>query len=662
MARVTSRLRSITVRIMTIGIAGAVGIAALASSAYYLEHRNGRALQSQAGAAELAGKVNDIDRLYAAARQDLSDFLRTHQVGPAEVFGERTRTIAEGASSIHGHPGAVAVTGQLGQLRELADRAHAEIESLIRQVKEVGTDLDSGLLGASVQAGEKLERLATRAAMESGSSDAWRIAYSATAVRRQEAAYMARRDEARLGDMEVAISRLERYVGSVQESGEAAQAVTAALAEYRSAFDAWREKDSELVRAVEKLNDQLIVATPLIDEIQRDIGGQVASASRALGEAQALFMKLIVLVGGGVLLASLGIAFAVGRSVTRPLQQLRLAMKHLGEGRTDQRIPETERPDEIGDMARMVEIFRENAVERARLAASRDEEQGAQLRRAALVEGLIASFQDGMSETIASVSRAVEDLDAVSSALSRAAGTTIRQTGAAGDAVGEAAANVSMVSTGATQLTASIAEIAARAAESNNVAQEALSTASDTMATMRHLEQNAFAIGEVVDLIRSIAEQTNLLALNATIEAARAGEAGRGFSVVASEVKALASQTARATDDIARRIAAIQSTSNEAADALSSVNRIIGRLSGLAGAVAAAVEEQSAAVDSIASNVIVAATKAQAGTQAMHEVAEATRAAEAVAGEVEALSKRLNAEAAMVEERVGSFIAGVRAA
>ena len=662
MARVTSRLRSITVRIMTIGIAGAVGIAALASSAYYLEHRNGRALQSQAGAAELAGKVNDIDRLYAAARQDLSDFLRTHQVGPAEVFGERTRTIAEGASSIHGHPGAVAVTGQLGQLRELADRAHAEIESLIRQVKEVGTDLDSGLLGASVQAGEKLERLATRAAMESGSSDAWRIAYSATAVRRQEAAYMARRDEARLGDMEVAISRLERYVGSVQESGEAAQAVTAALAEYRSAFDAWREKDSELVRAVEKLNDQLIVATPLIDEIQRDIGGQVASASRALGEAQALFMKLIVLVGGGVLLASLGIAFAVGRSVTRPLQQLRLAMKHLGERRTDQRIPETERPDEIGDMARMGEIFRENAVERARLAASRDEEQGAQLRRAALVEGLIASFQDGMSETIASVSRAVEDLDAVSSALSRAAGTTIRQTGAAGDAVGEAAANVSMVSTGATQLTASIAEIAARAAESNNVAQEALSTASDTMATMRHLEQNAFAIGEVVDLIRSIAEQTNLLALNATIEAARAGEAGRGFSVVASEVKALASQTARATDDIARRIAAIQSTSNEAADALSSVNRIIGRLSGLAGAVAAAVEEQSAAVDSIASNVIVAATKAQAGTQAMHEVAEATRAAEAVAGEVEALSKRLNAEAAMVEERVGSFIAGVRAA
>jgi methyl-accepting chemotaxis protein len=212
------------------------------------------------------------------------------------------------------------------------------------------------------------------------------------------------------------------------------------------------------------------------------------------------------------------------------------------------------------------------------------------------------------------------------------------------------------------QLTASIAEIAARAAESNTVAQKALVTANETMLTMRNLETNALAIGEVVDLIRSIAAQTNLLALNATIEAARAGEAGRGFSVVASEVKALASQTAQATDDIARQIAAIQATSKEAGEALASVNGIIGTLSGLASAVAGAVEEQSAAVESIASNVVVAASKTQAGTQAMDEVAEATRQAEAVASEVEALSKRLSTEAAMVEERVGTFIDGVRAA
>jgi methyl-accepting chemotaxis protein len=662
MLKVSSRLRSITVRILSIGLTGAIGIAALAGSAYYLEHQNARALRSQAEATALASKVNEIDRLYAAARQDLSDFVRTQQARPADVFAERMLAIGRQASTVLALPEGRAVGAQLKQLGDLAERAQGEMGHLAKQVKEIGVDQDSGLLGASALAGEKLEQAAVLSAQNAGSAAAWRLAYAATAIRRQEQAYLVRRDEARLGDLEVAVSRLERYTAAFKDDPEVARAVMAALAGYRTAFEAWRERDAGLVRAVDKLNDQLIVATPAIDEIQKVIGDQVAGASKALADAQALFMRLILLVGGGVLLASLAIAIGVGRSITGPLIRLRQAMRHLSEGRTDEIVPETRRSDEIGDMARMVEVFRENAIERARLATSREEEQALQLRRAAAVEQLIATFQDGMSETIMSVSQAVEDLNAVSNTLNQAAGTTIRQTGFAETAVAEAAVNVGMVSSGTTQLTASIAEIAARAAESNSVARKALATAQETMGTMRHLEASATAIGKVVDLIRSIAEQTNLLALNATIEAARAGEAGRGFSVVAGEVKALASQTARATDDIARQIAAIQSSSSDASEALTSVNAIIETLSGLSGAVAAAVEEQSAAVNSIASNVVVAASKAQAGTQAMGEVGQATHKAEAVASEVGELSQRLRAEAAMVEDRVTAFIEGVRAA
>jgi methyl-accepting chemotaxis protein len=344
------------------------------------------------------------------------------------------------------------------------------------------------------------------------------------------------------------------------------------------------------------------------------------------------------------------------------MMRLRRAMQLLSDGHTDQVVPETKRRDEIGEMARMVAVFRENAIERALLAASREKEQSDQIKRAAAVDALIASFRKGMGETIRSMSQAVENLNAVSSSLNRAAGTTIRQSGAAGAAVDEAAQNVGSVSDGAQQLTGSIAEIAARAAESNTVAQQALTTASDTIETMRGLESSALAVGKVVDLIRSIADQTNLLALNATIEAARAGEAGRGFAVVASEVKALASQTAKATDEIAAQIGAIQASSSEAGRALDSVNEVIRNLSALAGAVAAAVEQQSAAVDSIAASVSAAAEKTEAGSRAMGEVAEATRQAEAVAAEVEALSQRLSEEAAQVESRVGSFIEGVRAA
>jgi methyl-accepting chemotaxis protein len=671
----SSRLRSIAVRIMAIGITGALGITAIAGSAYYLGSKSSAALGAQAGARVIAAGANEVERLYAVARQDLSEFLRTRQSTPASRFEDRMKTIATQSAAVAAQPDAASVKEQLTKLGELAEAARSEIATLVARVDEVGIDQDSGLMGAAVKAGEALERNTIEAAQNAGddagegnaggtrpdTGPAWRLAADAATIRRQEFAYMASRQDALLGDVEVGVSRFERHLAANADT-ELKKALTEQVAQYRTAFDAWRQADTALVRSIEKLNDQLVVTTPIVAEIQDITDREVANASRDLAASEADLVRIILWIGAGVLLASVAVALMVGRSITGPLQRLRRSMQLLAEGAIDREVPETRRRDEIGDMARMVEVFRENAIERARLAATRDKEQGAQLARAATIETLVAGFRDHMGSTIRSVTNAVEELNAVSASLIRAAGTTKDQTGLASHAVDEVAVNMGMVSTGATQLTASISEIAARAAESNQVAQKALATAAGTMETMRSLESSAFAIGEVVDLIRSIAEQTNLLALNATIEAARAGDAGRGFSVVASEVKALAAQTARATDDIARQIASIQAASSEAGQALTAVNGIIADLSGLAGAVANAVEEQSAAVDSIASNVRVAADKTQAGTRAMIAVTEATRAAETVAGEVEVLSTRLGAEAADVEHRVADFIKGVKAA
>ena len=147
------RTRSIAVRIMAIGLTGALGIAVIAGSAYFLGTRNSRALLSQSDATTLASKASEIDRLYSAARQDLSDFLRTQQARPADVFGERMQVIATEAGAIAGIPGAETVHLELGQLRNLAVQAKDAMALLAVEAKRIGFDASSGLLGNADRAG-----------------------------------------------------------------------------------------------------------------------------------------------------------------------------------------------------------------------------------------------------------------------------------------------------------------------------------------------------------------------------------------------------------------------------------------------------------------------------------------------------------------------------
>jgi methyl-accepting chemotaxis protein len=150
-----------------------------------------------------------------------------------------------------------------------------------------------------------------------------------------------------------------------------------------------------------------------------------------------------------------------------------------------------------------------------------------------------------------------------------------------------------------------------------------------TSATVEQLGRSSADIEQVLKTITSIAAQTNLLALNATIEAARAGEAGKGFAVVAGEVKDLAQQTAAATEDIARRISAIQSTSTEASTAISRIGAVINEINDHQSAIAAAVEEQTATTGEMSRNVAAAAGASTRIAATITSVAGAARATEA---------------------------------
>jgi methyl-accepting chemotaxis protein len=239
------------------------------------------------------------------------------------------------------------------------------------------------------------------------------------------------------------------------------------------------------------------------------------------------------------------------------------------------------------------------------------------------------------------VASASEELNSTSQQIT----ANSEETSAQADVVSKAAQTVSQnlqtVATGAEEMGASIKEIAKNATEAARVATGAVRVAETTTATVSKLGDSSTEIGQVIKVITSIAQQTNLLALNATIEAARAGEAGKGFAVVANEVKELAKETAKATEDISRKIEAIQTDTKAAVEAIASISGVINQINDISGTIATAVEEQNATTNEMSRNVSEAAQGSGEITSNIAGVAEAAQGTTRGAADTQKASQQL---------------------
>jgi len=471
-------------------------------------------------------------------------------------------------------------------------------------------------------------------------------------------------DVARANDeLSAALENMDVLLAALQNPRRRALAgaVVDGLTAYRAAFEqasgAILERNRFLISELDALGPELAAGYDAVLE-------RLVDAQNALGPAAEASVRRVRMTTIGVAVVCIALALGLATVLARPIaigvRRITDAMSRLAEGEQASTAGMAERGDELGAMARAVDVFRINAEERARLEAEQATQRAAREAYAARLGALTSDFSGKIGTALQTLSQASGDLRGTSETMSALAAKSSSGAESVTATAEQSNTRMHSVSCATDALDDAIRAIAADVKQTQAISERAESEADRAQGVIRALVERANSIGRIVEMINGIAEQTNLLALNATIEAARAGDAGRGFAVVAGEVKTLANQTAAATSDVAREIEAVQAASSEASRDMTNVTEIIGDMEKTLRAVAVAIEQQSAATRTITADVRETAEDAQSVTANMSSMTHAANETGAAAASVLTAAQRMAVEVSKIQGEVDHFSTGLQ--